>query len=245
MLLYKKCEKVVFLVYNKEGHSNSFYKLDENRRAVNIEQAIVIELSKNLATINFKQLSLNAIIMQYMRDKYGDKCLGLGVTNADCSVDVNKGIMYVTGINYKCDIPIVTLECDLCNNYEVREFGIQCPIVRSQDIASDKAKPIYISTKALKGKNFPKYLSMYLSNEFYDFITNKVSNSEMVFSSHSKLNVRDKYYNRMDAVLAKIDALKEAVNVALQDDIVMMYEVDYRNLIAVMVIYDLAVIKNK
>jgi len=235
-----KCEKVVFLVYNKEGHSNSFYKLDENRRAVNIEQAVVIELSKNLTTINFKQLSLNAIIMQYMRDKYGDKCLGLGVTNADCSVDVNKGIMYITGINYKCDIPIVTLECDLCNNYEVREFGIQYPIVRSRDIASDKAKPIYISAKALKSKNFPKYLPIYLSNEFYDFITNKVFSSEMVFSSHLKPTVRDRRYNRIDGVLDRIDVLKEAVIVALKDDIVMMYEVDYRNLIAVMVMYDAA-----
>jgi hypothetical protein len=240
-----KCEKVVFLVYNKEGHSNSFYKLDENRRAVNIEQAVVIELLKNLTTINFKQLSLNAIIMQYMRDKYGDKCLGLGVTNADCSVDVNKGIMYITGINYKCDIPIVTLECDLCNNYEVREFGIQYPIVRSQDMASDKAKPIYISTKALKKKNLPKYLSMYLSNDFYDFMTNKTSSSGMIFSSHSKFSVRDRYYNRMDAVLANINELRGTVNVALQDDIVMMYEVDYRNLVAVMVMYDLAVIKTK
>ena len=240
-----KCEKVVFLVYNKEGDSNSFYKLDENRRAVNVEQAIVIELSKNLTTINFKEMSLNAIIMQYMRDKYGDKCLGLGVTNADCSVDVNKGIMYITGLNYECDIPVVTLECDLCNNYEVREFGIQYPIVRSRDIASDKAKPIYISTKALKKKNFPKYLSMYLSNDFYDFITNKVASGGLVFSSHSKLTVRDRYYNRMDAVLANINELRGTVNVALQDDIVMMYEVDYRNLIAIMVTYDLAVIKTK
>jgi len=240
-----KCEKVVFLVYNKEGHSNSFYKLDENRRAVNIEQAVVIELSKNLTTINFKQLSLNAIIMQYMRDKYGDKCLGLGVTNADCSVDVNKGIMYITGLNYECDIPVVTLECDLCNNYEVREFGIQYPIVRSRDIASDKAKPIYISNKALKNKNFPKYLPMHLSNEFYDFMTNKVASSDFVFSSHSKISIRDRCYNRMDAVLAKIDALRKTVNVALQDDIVMMYEVDYRNLIAVMVMYNLMIVKSK
>jgi hypothetical protein len=240
-----KCEKVVFLVYNKKGDSNSFYKLDENRRAVNVEQAIIIELSKNLTTINFKELSLNAIIMQYMRDKYGDKCLGLGVTNADCSVDVNKGIMYVTWINYKCDIPVITLECDLCNNYEIREFVIQYPIVRSRDIASDKAKPIYISTKALKKKNFPKYLSMYLSNDFYDFITNKVASGGLVFSSHSKLTVRDRYYNRIDAVLTNINELRGTVNVALQDDIVMMYEVDYRNLIAVMVMYDLAVIKTK
>ena len=155
-------------------------------------------------------------------------------------MDVNKGIMYITGINYKCDIPIVTLECDLCNNYEVREFGIQYPIVRSRDIASDKAKPIYISTKALKSKNFPKYLPMYLSNEFYDFITNKFFSSEMVFSSHLKPTVRDRRYNRIDGVLDRIDVLKEAVIVALQDDIVMMYEVDYRNLIAVMVMYDAA-----
>ena len=241
----KKCEKVVFLTYNKEGHSNSFYKLDENRRAVNIEQAIVIELFQNLATISFKQLSLEVIIRRYMRDKYSDKCSGLGVTNADCSVDVDEGIMYVTGINYKCDIPVITLECDLCNNYEVREFGIQYPIVRSQDITSDKAKPIYISTRALKNKGFPKYLPMYLSNEFYDFITNKVFDGEMVFSSHSILTLRDRRYNRIDGVLARIDALKEAVSIALQNDVVMMYEVDYRNLIAVMVMYDLTIVKAK
>jgi hypothetical protein len=241
----KKCRKVVFLVYNKQGHDNSFFNIEENRRAINIEQAIVIELSRNLDGINFKHLSLSAIIIQYMKDKHSSKCSGFGVKNADCSVDVNNGIMYITGLNYDCDIPVVTLECDLCNNYEVREFGIQYPIVRSRDITSDKAKPIYISTKALKSKNFPKYLPMYLSNEFYDFITNKSASSDVVFSSHSKLRVRDRYYNRMDAVLANINELRGTVNVALQDDIVMMYEVNYRNLIAVMVIYDLAVIKTK
>jgi hypothetical protein len=180
-----------------------------------------------------------------MRDKYSDKCSGSGVMNADCSVDVSKGIMYVTAINYKCDIPVITLECDLCNDYEVREFGIQYPIVRSQDMVSDRAKPIYISTKALRNKGLPKYLPMYLSKEFYDFITNKVSDGEMVFSSHSKLTVRDRRYNRIDGVLDRIDALKEAVSIALQDDIVMMYEVDYRNLIAVMVMYDLTIVKAK
>jgi hypothetical protein len=180
-----------------------------------------------------------------MKDKHSSKCSGFGVKNADCSVDVNKGIMYITGLNYECDIPVVTLECDLCNNYEVREFGVQYPIVRSTDITSDKTKPIYISTKALKNKNFPKYLSMYLSNDFYDFMTNKTSSSGMIFSSHSKFSVRDRYYNRMDAVLANINELRGTVNVALQDDIVMMYEVDYRNLVAVMVMYDLAVIKTK
>jgi len=205
----------------------------------------VIELSRNLDSINFRRLDLGAIIIRYMKDHHSSKCSGFGVKNVDCSVDVNKGVMYITGLNYDCDIPVVTLECDLCNNYEVREFGIQYPIVRSRDITSDKTKPIYISTKALKNKKFPKYLSMYLSNEFYDFITNKVSNSEMVFSSHSKLNVRDRRYNRIDGVLARVDALKEAVNVALQDDIVMMYEVDYRNLITVMVTYDLAVINTE
>ena len=241
----KKCEKVIFLVYNKQGHDNSFFNIEENRRAINIEQAIVIELSRNLDSINFKHLSLGAIIIQYMKDNHSSKCSGFGVKNADCSVDVNNGIMYITGLNYDCDIPVVTLECDLCNNYEVREFGIQYPIVRSRDLASDKAKPIYISTKALKSKNFPKYLSMYLSNEFYDFMTNKTSSSDMIFSSHSRLNVRDRYYNRMDAVLANINELRGTVSVALQDDIVMMYEVDYRNLVAVMVMYDLAVIKTK
>lgn len=231
-------------MYNKEGHSNSFYKIDEGRRAVNVERAIVIERFRNSDNISFNHLSPDVIIIEYMKYKHSSKCSGFGVKNVDCSVDVNNGIMYITGLNYDCDIPVITLEWDWCCN-EVREFGIQYPIVRSRDIASDKAKPIYISTKALKKKNLPKYLPMYLSNEFYDFIANKVSNSEMVFSSHSKLNVRDKYYNRMDAVLANINELRGTVNVALQDDIVMMYEVDYRNLIAVMVTYDLAVIKTK
>ncbi len=239
----KKCEKVVFLVYNKQGHSNSFYNIAENRRAVNIEEAILVELSINLDSVNFRHLDLGAIIVQYMKDNHSSKCSGFGVKNVDCSVDVNKGVMYITGLNYDCDIPVVTLECDLCNNYEVREFGIQYPMVRTRDITLDKTKPIYISTKALKSKNFPKYLPMYISNEFYDFITNKVANSDLVFSSHSKLTVRDRYYNRMDAILAKIKVLREAVHVALEKDIVMMYEVHYRALKMVMVIYDLTVVK--
>ncbi len=241
----EKCEKVVFLVYNKQGHSNSFFNIEENRRAINIEQAIVIELSKEIDGINFRHLDLGAMIVQYMKENHSSKCSGFGVKNVDCSVDVNRGIMYITALNYDCDIPVITLECDLCNNYEVREFGIQYPIVRSQDITSDKAKPIYISTRALKNKGFPKYLPMYLSNEFYDFITNKVSDGEMVFSSHSILTLRDRCYNRIDGVLARIDALKEAVSIALQNDVVMMYEVDYRNLIAVMVMYDLTIVKAK
>jgi hypothetical protein len=239
----QKCEKVVFLVYNTKGHSNSFYKTDEERRAVNIEQAIVIELSRSLNSIRFRNLSLDAIIMEYMKNKHSSECSGLGVKNVDCSIDVNKGIMYITGINYKCDIPVVTLECDLCGSYEVREFGIQYPIVRSQDITLDRTRPIYISTKALKSKGFPKYLPVYLSIDFYDFITNKVANGDMIFSSGLELSVRDRYYNRMDAVLAKISELREAVSVALQDDIVMMYGIKYRNLKAIMIIYEMTITK--
>jgi hypothetical protein len=230
-------------MYNKQGHKNSFFNIEENRRAINVEQAIVIELSQNLKNISFKQISLEVIIRQYMRDRYSDKCSGVGVMNADCSVDVNKGIMYVTAINYKCDIPVITLECDLCNDYGVREFGIQYPIMRSQDMASDRAKPIYISTKALRNKGLPKYLPMYISEEFYDFMTNKMSSGGMVFSSHAKFSVRDRHYNRVDGVLDRIDALREAVSIALQDDIVMIYEIDYKNLIAVMVTYGLILIK--
>jgi hypothetical protein len=239
----KKCRKVVFLMYRLGGSTSSFYNMDEHRRAFRIEQAIVVELSSDVDNVNSENLRLNLIIGQYITNKYGSKCQDFRVKSTDCSIDVNNGIMYITGSIINCEISVLTLECDLCNKYMIRELEIQYPVVRSQDVALDKKIPIYLSTKSLKRKGFPKYLPMYISNEFYDFIINKASYSDLIFSSHSQLNVRDRYYNRIDAVLNDVQILEKSVSIGVKDDVVAMHYIHDGSLIAVMVIHDLAIVR--
>jgi len=67
----------------------------------------------------------------------------------------------------------------------------------------------------------------------------------MIFSSHSKPLIRDRYYNRVAAVLAKIESLKVAVHIPLQDDIITMRSGRNNDLLSVLLMNDLAVIKSE
>ena len=67
----------------------------------------------------------------------------------------------------------------------------------------------------------------------------------MIFSSHSKPLIRDRYFNRVADVLAKIEILKVAVHIPLQDDIITMRSGRNNDLLAVLLMNDLAVIKSE
>ena len=101
------------------------------------------------------------------------------------------------------------------------------------------------SAKLLRVRGMPKYLPMHISSEFYDFMSNKLFHAEMIFSSHSKPLIRDRYFNRVADVLAKIEILKVAVHIPLQDDIITMRSGRNNDLLAVLLMNDLAVIKSE
>jgi len=104
---------------------------------------------------------------------------------------------------------------------------------------------LYLSEKLLRGRGMPKYLPMHISSEFYDFMSNKLFHSYMIFSSHSKLLVKDRHFNRVDAVLAKIESLQVATHIPLQEDIITMRNGRNDKLLAVLLMNDLAVIKSE
>jgi len=91
----------------------------------------------------------------------------------------------------------------------------------------------------------PKYLPMHISSEFYDFMSNKLFHSDMIFSSHSKPLVRDKHFNRVATVLSKIKILQVATHIPLQDDIITMRSGRNNDLLAILLMNDLAIIKSE
>jgi hypothetical protein len=91
----------------------------------------------------------------------------------------------------------------------------------------------------------PKYLPMHISSEFYDFMSNKLFHSEMIFSSHSKPLVRDRHFNRVATVLAKIESLKVAAHILLQEDIITMRNGRNNKLLVVLIMNGVTIVKSE
>jgi hypothetical protein len=75
-------------------------------------------------------------------------------------------------------------------------------------------------------------------------MSNKLFHSEMIFSSHSKPLVRDRHFNRIATVLAKIEYLKVAAHIPLQEDIIAMRNGRNGKLLAVLLMIDLTLVRS-
>jgi len=168
-------------------------------------------------------------------------------------------------------ISISVLEYNLCGEIkfgdvwgvdlnEFKDFEIELPVPMieeeddyddddNDDEIEDKSRRenrlLYLSDKRRKKRGIPKYLPMHISSEFYDFMSNKLFHSEMIFSSHSKPLVRDRYFNRIATVLAKIESLKVASHIPLQEDIITMRNGRNNKLLAVLIMNDVAIVKSE
>jgi hypothetical protein len=175
----------------------------------------------------------------------------------DYNIDINKGLIYmvckiICSINSEYKAYVLVLEYDVCSESYIKSFEIEVPIPIievptsiSEEPVSDNNRLLYLSNKQLRNKGMPKYLPMYLSSEFYDFMSNKLFHADMIFSSHSQLSVKDRHFNRVDAVLAKIESLEVAAHIPLQEDIITMRNGHNNKLVAVLIINDLAFVKSE
>jgi hypothetical protein len=175
----------------------------------------------------------------------------------DYNIDINKGVIYtvckiICSTNFEYKAYVLVLEYDLCSESHIKSFEIEVPtpIIEvptpiSEDTPSNENILLYLSNRRLRDRGMPKYLPMHISSEFYDFMSNKLFHADLIFSSHSQLFVKDRHFNRVDAVLAKIESLKIASHIPLQEDIITMRNGRNNKILSVLLMNDFAVVKSE
>jgi hypothetical protein len=254
----RNCKKVILPVGNPIFSGEVFHKSHDTRRGFNLGHFYVIYLNKPTDNgYSHKNEYIGSHIEKYIEDKYSHKCKRIIRIFTDYNIDTNKGVIYtvckiICSTNFEYKAYVLVLEYDLCSESHIRSFEIEVPtpIIEvptsvSEDPVSSDNILLYLSNKQLRNKGMPKYLPMHISSEFYDFMSNKLFHSEMIFSSHSKPLVRDRYFNRMDSVLAKIESLKVAAHIPLQEDIITMRNGRNNKLLAVLIMNNVAIVKSE
>jgi hypothetical protein len=255
----RKCGKIILPVGNPTFSDEVFHNSHNKRRGFNLQGFYVIylnELVDNKYKCGYKFITSYAL--QYIMNKYADSHSRTVGFITDYTIDVNSGIMYMIcklkrweDDDYKNNV--IALEYNLCDQGSTEIFevnpnrfkisGIELPIQILEEASGKNNVLLYLSTKRLRNKGMPKYLPMHISSEFYDFMSNKLFYADMIFSSHSQLFVKDRHFNRVDAVLAKIESLKVAAHIPLQEDIITMRNGRNNKLLAVLIMNDLSVVK--
>jgi len=254
----RNCKKVILPVGNPIFSDEVFHKNHDKRRGFNLNGFYIIYLN-NLTNNGYSRslVYINLHIERYVKNKYSDKCDLTMRMFIDYNIDISKSVIYtvckiICHMNAKYKAYVMVLEYDLCSESHIRSFEIEVPtpIIEvptpiSEEPVSDDNRLLYLSNKQLRNKGMPKYLLMHISSEFYDFMSNKLFHSEMIFSSHSKPLVKDRYFNRMDSVLAKIESLKVAAHIPLQEDIITMRNGRNNKLLAVLIMNNVAIVKSE
>ncbi len=254
----RKCKKVILPVGNLTFSEEVFHNSHDKRRGFDLQGFYIIYLSNptnNEYSRRFVYISSH--IERYIKNKHSDKYGQIMRIFIDYSIDINKGVIYtvckiICYMNAKYKSYVLVMKYNLCSGGDIKSFEIEVPtpIIEvtnslSEDTVSDDNILLYLSNKRLRDKGMPKYLPMHISSEFYDFMSNKLFHAEMIFSLHSKPLVRDRYFNRVSTVLAKIESLKVAAHVPLQEDVITMRSGRNNDLLAVLLMNDLAVIKSE
>jgi len=254
----RNCKKVILPVGNPIFSGEVFHKSHDTRRGFNLGHFYVIYLNKPTDNgYSHKNEYIGSHIEKYIEDKYSHKCKRIMRISTDYNIDTNKGVIYtvckiICSTNFEYKSYVLVLEYDLCSESHIRSFEIEVttPIIEvptsiSEALVIDDNILLYLSKRRLRDRGMPKYLPMHISSEFYDFMSNKLFHADMIFSSHSQLFVKDKHFNRVDAVLAKIESLKVAAHVPLQEDIITMRNGRNNKLLAVLIMNDVAVVKSE
>jgi hypothetical protein len=255
----RKCRKVILPVGNPTFSDEVFHNSHDKRRGFNLRGFYVVYLTESIDNrYSYGFIYITSHAEKYVKTKYADKHSMIVDTIIDYTIDVNSGIMYIIykikrRSDYDYKTSIIVLEYNLCgkNITEIFEvdfnrfkiFGIEFPIPIIEDASVSNNMLLYLSNKRLRDRGMPKYLPMHIFSEFYDFMSNKLFHAEMIFSSHSKPLVRDRHFNRMDSVLAKIESLKVAAHIPLQEDVITMRSGHNDKLLAMLLMNDLAIVK--
>jgi hypothetical protein len=247
----RKCRKAIFAVGNPIFSDEVFHKDHDTRRGFKLNDFYFISLDKPRNDLSsYGYIYMGSHLEEYIKDQYANKYEQILHTNVDYTVDVNNGVVYmICKVKLHADgeykVNILTLEYDMCANSVIRDFGVEMPTPIVEDFSGGKNILLYLSTKRLRDKGMPKYLPMHISSEFYDFMSNKLFHADMIFSSHSQLFVKDRHFNRVDAVLAKIESLKFAAHIPLQENIITMRNGRNNKLLAALIMNDLAVVNHR
>jgi hypothetical protein len=229
-----------------------FYSSHDTRRGFNLQLLHIIYLTELTDDGRYPLYAVNieSEVDKYIRAQSNDMCLRASDMIIDYSIDENNGIVYMV-FKIKCyldngyKINVTVLEYDMCKafNRDLKIFGIKASAPIISGISGKEKMLLYLSDRKRKDRQIPKYLPMHMSIEFYDFMSNKLFHADMIFSSHLRLLVKDKYFNRVDGTLYKIESLKVAAQVPLQEDIITMRSGRNGRLLAVLLMNDLSVVK--
>jgi len=247
----RNCKKVILPVGKPTFSGEVFHKSHDTRRGFNLECFYVIYLNKPTSNgYSRKTEYIGWHIEKYIENKYSYKCGRIMRMFVDYNIDINKGVIYtvckiICAMNATYKAYVLVMEYNLCIESNIKSFEIEVPTSLSEDTPSNENILLYLSNSRLRDRGMPKYLPMHISSEFYDFMSNKLFHSEMIFSSHSKPLVRDRHFNRIATVLAKIESLEVAAHILLQDDIITMRSGRNNKLLAVLIMNDVAIVKSE
>jgi hypothetical protein len=235
-----------------------------SRMGFDLEQFVIIDLAgiDKDNTINKNDFVLGygyhidyiskSEIRNYIKDNHKEECSDLhaytnDVIRCDFTIDNQRGIIYImcTIKHENCAIKFIALEFDLCNEYRFRDLDVGFSVMITDNMLN-KNVSIFIPGKPLRYKGMSKYLSAYISKDFYDFLRNKSFDSDLIFSSFSSKGgiwTRDKYFNRFSIVLKSFDSLRNIAHVFLSDDMVLL-EGDGEKTAGVFIVSGLAIVKH-
>jgi hypothetical protein len=253
-LLYhyiEKCKKVVFILGKVDDRRMDFVDLELYRTMYTASAITIIDLSKvaNITdnddiekckeTIKFPSSIENYLIAKGYKSVY--------ISSTDCAVDVRRSMLYVTASVAGHKNPVITLAKNLCDgNTKFYDFDLGIPILRTRDLTKDRTRPIYISSKALKSADFPKYLHMYDLRGFYNFVNSKTINTGLVFISYPDFRIVDRYYNRVSQFYKVFSDFYLKSSLLIDSYLVGYYTIERdqtRSLGGLFVINDLTIVK--
>ncbi len=267
----KKCRKVILPMGIEAFEDITFYNTNDKWRGFDLETLLVIDLNKLINNRNklindyYNFISIYQLVYDYSKEYAHRKDRII-----DYTIDVNSGVMYLVvifkqRIKNTYETNAIVLQYDnLCDqigskgitkvSIKIKKFRIDLPITTTDESFGEKNSKnntlLYLSDKRRKSSGIPKYLPIHISSEFYDFMRNKLFHADMIFSSYTKPLIRDRYFNRVSAVLSQIASLKKfATHMPLQEDVIAVRggyseSTGYGSkVLAVLLICDLPVVK--
>jgi hypothetical protein len=249
----RKCKKFIFVFGSVKNNYRDFYNIEKNRTVHAVSVITILDLSK-ISNLNDNSEIENCIeTMQFPRwlEKYLEtkerEEIFVDCVQADCTVDVNKSILYITAFVPDYKNIVITIAKNICNgNTKFYNFDLGVPVLRTRNLEKDQTKPIYTSSKALKNAGFPRYLHMYDLKGFYDFVNSKTINTGLIFITYPKFFIVDKYYNRISQFYKEFADFYLTISVLLDSYLVGFCKLDHdhtHSLAGLFVINDLTIIQ--
>ncbi len=201
----EKCKKIVFILGSIKNNNRDFYDIEQNRTVHKVSAITILDLAK-ISNLNGndeiekckEMIKLPRWVEKYLEAKErGGIFIGY-IQRADCTVDTNRSVLYITAFVHDYKNPVITIGKNLCqSDTKFYDFNLGVPILRSKNVKKDITKPIYTSSHAIKKANFPKYLHRYDLKGFYDFVNSKTINTGLIFISYPDFLIVDRHYHRV------------------------------------------------